>query len=62
MNNFIDEDTIRAEILDGLTQVDDSFKIDEFTCIFDSENRALSVRFTATNSSKESVEITEVWE
>lgn len=62
MNNFIDEDTIRSEILDGLTQVDDSFKIDEFTCIFDSETRALSVRFTATNSSKESVEITEVWE
>lgn len=62
MSKVVEESIVRSEILDGLTQVDDSFQIDEFACDFNSVNRALSVSFTASNGSGESVEINEVWE
>lgn len=57
----MNEDLIRTEILDGLTQVDDTFVIDEIICDYDSSTRKLSVDFKASNESGQSVELNEVW-
>ena len=56
MNN-VTEELVKSEIQDGLKQVDEMFKLTEFTCYYDSLNRHHSVHFTATNDD-ETVETT----
>ena len=54
-----DEDTIQAEILDGLQQVDETFVLDSFTTSVD--KRHLTATFTAHNADGEEVEVNNTW-
>ena len=49
-----DFDEIRSEVLDGLTQVDETFTLDRFN--YEVTERNLAVSFAAHNSSRETVE------
>lgn len=53
----MNEDAIKSEIESGIAQVDDTMSIDEFTCNLDKETRVLSVSFTATSSSGETIAV-----
>ena len=53
----MNEDAIKSEIENGIAQVDDTLSIDEFTCNFDKDTRVLSVSFTATSSSGETIAV-----
>ena len=53
----MDEDIIKSEIESGIAQVDDTMSLDEFSCSFDSDTRVLSVYFTATSSSGETIAV-----
>lgn len=53
-----DDEIIRNEILDGLQQVDETFKLTKFECSFDREKRKLVIDFSAVNSDGEEVETT----
>ncbi len=52
-----DEEIIKNEIEQGLSQIDSSFVITSFAMNFDSSTRKLSVDFQAKNSENEAVEI-----
>lgn len=56
MQEFQNE-IIKDEIIEGLSQVDESLVIDEFACQFDSLSRTLTVKMTISNEAKEAVEI-----
>lgn len=61
MVNVIDSDVVRAEIEDGLLQVDENLATDTFDCFYDKEKRKLSIVFTATNrETEQTIEINEV--
>lgn len=49
LGKFVDEDVIKSEIEEGLSQIDSSFSITEFSYEFDSDKRKLKVSFSATN-------------
>ena len=49
MANIIEDEIIKAEIQDGLSQVDANLIIEEFECVFDAETRKLRVHCTAKN-------------
>lgn len=49
LGKFVDEDMIKSEIEEGLSQIDSSFSITEFSYEFDSDKRKLKVSFSATN-------------
>ena len=51
----IDEDVIRNEILQGLTQVDSSFFLTSFEMQFDQNTRSLKISFTARNETGDEV-------
>ena len=53
----MDEDIIKSEIESGIAQVDDTLSLDEFSCNLDNEKRVLSVYFTATSSSGETIAV-----
>lgn len=57
-----DINSIKSEILGGLSQVDSSFFIDEFNCAFDPSTRKLTVTFTAHNADGETVEVSDLWQ
>lgn len=57
----MDENVIKSEIEQGMAQVDSSLTIDEFSCIFDKENRKLKAYVTAKNPSNETVVINNSW-
>lgn len=60
MANIIEDDVIKAEIQDGLSQVDENLIIDDFEAVFEQETRTLRVSFTAVNKeTSEAVKITE---
>lgn len=61
MENF-DKEIIKAEIQNGLLQVDDTFVIDEFNVSLNSLTRELSVSFKAHTESGEVVEVNKSWD
>lgn len=58
----VDEDIVRTEIQNGLSQVDSTFAITDFSCHFDPETRKLTVLFTAKNDNGEIVEDSVEWQ
>lgn len=61
MANVIENEVIKAELQDGLSQVDENLIIDKFECAFEQETRILRVSLTAKNKeTAETIEINEV--
>jgi hypothetical protein len=50
MRKNIEEDVVRSEIQDGLSQVDENLLLDEVVNDFDKETRKLTTYFKATNA------------
>ncbi len=46
---YIDEDIIKDEIEQGLSQIDETFSITEFSYEINDKNRKLSISFSAVN-------------
>lgn len=57
----IDEDIIRSEIQQGLSQVDENLTIEDFSCEFDETTRKLKVNFKAKNAKGETMEVSNAW-
>lgn len=57
-----DVNVIKSEIEDGVEQVDNTLTVDSFQCEYDKEKRNLKVKFTAKNSSGETVVIQNTWQ
>ena len=49
MANIIEDEVVKAEIQDGLSQVDTNLIISNFVTAFDVESRQLRVHVTAVN-------------
>ena len=58
MAEIVDNELLKSEFQDGLSQVDDNLIITELDSVFDSETRTLRTYFKAVN--KESNEIIEI--
>lgn len=54
------DEIIRNEILLGLQQIDESFVIEKFNTSVDRGKREMTITFTATNSSNQTVNYSEV--
>ncbi len=50
----------RNEVLDGLTQVDETFRLDTFAT--ETKDRNQTITFTAHNEDGETVEVTNTWD
>lgn len=62
MQNIVSDEIVKAEIQNGLSQVDPDLMIDEFECAFDTTARKLRVHLTAKNKkTQEKTEINKVW-
>lgn len=60
MANIIDDEIIKAEMQDGLSQVDTNLVVENFATVYESDTRKLRVSFTATNKeTAEKIEINE---
>lgn len=60
--NVIDEDIIKAEIIDGLSQVNEGLTLDAIENLFNEDKRRLSTTFKASSSiSGETIETTINW-
>lgn len=60
MANIVEDEVIKAEMQDGLSQVDENLVIDDFKCVYEKDNRKLKVSFTAVNKqTAETIEINE---
>ena len=58
MANIVEDEVIKAEIQEGLSQVDENLIIGEFSTVFEQDTRKLRVFFTATNRiTNETIEI-----
>ena len=57
----MDENVIRAEIEQGLAQVDSTLTITDFLCQHDTKTRTITVHFTAKSESGETVEVSTKW-
>lgn len=58
----VDNDIIKSEIQDGITQVDENLVIDDFESEYDKKTRKLKLKFTVINSETgETAEIEENW-
>ena len=57
----MDEETIKAIILRGLYQVDDTFTMHDFRMGYDKKERKLSISFTVTTESGESITFSNTW-
>ena len=57
-----DEDVIKNEIEQGLSQVDSSFILTSFSSEFDSNARKLNIAFQAKNNENEIVDIENIFE
>ena len=55
MRKNIEEDVVRSEIQDGLSQVDENLILDEVVNDFDKDTRKLTTYFKATNTETEEV-------
>lgn len=61
MANVVENEIIKAEMQDGLSQVDENLIINNFETVFESDTRKLRVSFTAVNKkTAESIEINNV--
>ena len=61
MANVVENEIIKAEMQDGLSQVDENLVIDNFETVFESDTRKLRVSFTAVNKeTAENIEINNV--
>lgn len=49
MANIVEDEVIKAEMQDGISQVDNNLIITEFSTAYDSANRKLRVSFVAVN-------------
>lgn len=49
LGKFVDEDIIKSEIEEGLSQIDSTFSITEFSYEFNNDKRKLYVSFSAVN-------------
>ena len=56
-----DDEEVKNVILEGLKQVDDTFRIDEFETSYDYKKRRLTVNFTASTDSGRVIKISDVW-
>lgn len=57
----INEDLIRDTIMDGLSQVDNTFTINNFKTNFNKSTRKLKVDFDAINDDGENIALSDVW-
>ena len=57
----ITDDMIMTQITDGLRQVDETLYLDDFKCMRDSENRNVSVSFSASNTQNTALTIEQSW-
>lgn len=57
----INEDLIRDTIMDGLSQVDNTFAINNFKTNFNKSTRKLKVDFDAINDDGENIALSDVW-
>ena len=58
---MMDENIVRSEIEQAIEQVDDTLTIDDFSCVFEKDERKLKVNFTAKNSKGDTVEVSNIW-
>lgn len=56
------EDIVRSEIEEGLSQVDSSFFIEDFSCNFNTQERKLKVYFVAKNETGDTVTGVQTWD
>lgn len=61
LGKYKGEEVIRNEIIEGLSQIDSSLYLEEFSCDFDRINRKLTVKFKAKNESGEELEEVLAW-
>lgn len=62
MANIVEDDVIKAEMQDGLSQVDGNLVVDNFETVFESDTRKLRVNFTAVNKeTNEKIEISDIF-
>ena len=60
MANIIDDEIIKAEMQDGLSQVDTNLVVEDFETVYEKDTRKLRVSFTAKNKeTAEKIEINE---
>ena len=55
------DSVIKAEIEQGIAQVDDTLTISKFDTTYNSKSRALSVNFSATGKGEETLEVNNLW-
>lgn len=61
MAKIVEDDVIKAEMQDGLSQVDENLIIENFETVFETDTRKLRVNFTAVNNeTSEKIEINNV--
>ena len=61
-NKIIEDDVIKAELQDGISQVSDTLTIDEFESVYEKDTRKLRVHCTVKDSaSGEMIEINKAW-
>lgn len=62
MANIVEDEVIKAEMQDGISQVDGNLTIEEFETAFDKETRRLRVYMGVKNrESGQTIEINNVW-
>ena len=59
-NPDLSTDTLRSILIDGLTQVDESFEIQQILMDYDKKSRKLSVGFTATTNDGETITMSDM--
>lgn len=60
-NPDLSNDTLKSILMDGLSQVDESFVIQQITSNYDKQNRKLTVGVIATTDENEVVTLSDVW-
>lgn len=62
MANIVEDEVIKAEMQDGISQVDDNLTIEGFETAFEPETRKLRVYMEVKNrDSGETIEINNAW-
>ena len=62
MATVVEDEVIKAEMQNGLSQVDENLVIDDFSTVFEKDTRKLRLHFTAVNKENgETVEINNVY-
>lgn len=56
-----DDETVKNVVLEGLRQVDETFRIDDFETAYNSKTRKLTVNFTASTDSGRVITISDIW-